>query len=75
MVALVDELEDKGLVRREVDPDDRRKRVVGLTAEGRRVVEAGTEATAEAERLLLEPLSARDAERLRVALRAVVSGN
>ena len=75
MVALVDELEDKGLVRREVDPDDRRKRLVGLTAEGRRVVEAGTEATAEAERLLLEPLSARDAERLRVALRAVVSGN
>ncbi|OXM62155.1 MarR family winged helix-turn-helix transcriptional regulator [Amycolatopsis vastitatis] len=72
MVALVDELEAKGLVRREVAPGDRRKRLVLLTPEGERVREAGTEVTRKAEALLLEPLSAEDAERLRAALHQVV---
>jgi DNA-binding MarR family transcriptional regulator len=72
MVALVDELEAKGLVRREVAPGDRRKRLVLLTPEGERVREAGAEVTRKAEALLLEPLSAEDAERLRAALHQVV---
>ncbi|MEU4522656.1 MarR family transcriptional regulator [Amycolatopsis sp. NPDC024027] len=72
MVALVDELEAKGLVRREVAPGDRRKRLVLLTPEGERVREAGAEVTRQAEALLLEPLSAEDAERLRAALHRVV---
>ncbi|WP_103354694.1 MarR family winged helix-turn-helix transcriptional regulator [Amycolatopsis sp. CA-128772] len=72
MVALVDELEVKGLVRREVAPGDRRKRLVTLTPEGERVREAGEEVTRQAEALLLEPLSAEDAERLRTALHRVV---
>ncbi|MGW5746285.1 MarR family winged helix-turn-helix transcriptional regulator [Amycolatopsis sp. NPDC003861] len=72
MVALVDELEAKGLVRREVAPGDRRKRLVLLTSEGERVREAGVEVTRQAEALLLEPLSAEDAERLRAALHQVV---
>ncbi|MEU0538000.1 MarR family winged helix-turn-helix transcriptional regulator [Amycolatopsis tolypomycina] len=72
MVALVDELEAKGLVRREVAPGDRRKRLVVLTAEGERVREAGAEVTRQAEALLLEPLTAEDAERLRTALHRVV---
>jgi DNA-binding MarR family transcriptional regulator len=72
MVALVDELEAKGLVRREVAPGDRRKRLVLLTPEGERVREAGADVTRQAEALLLEPLSAEDAERLRAALHQVV---
>ena len=72
MVALVDELEAKGLVRREVAPGDRRKRLVVLTPEGERVREAGAEVTRKAEALLLEPLSAEDADRLRTALHQVV---
>jgi len=72
MVALVDELEAKGLVRREVAPGDRRKRLVLLTPEGERVREAGADLTRQAEALLLEPLSAEDAERLRTALHQVV---
>ncbi|MBE8516496.1 MarR family transcriptional regulator [Amycolatopsis sp. H6(2020)] len=72
MVALVDELEAKGLVRREVAPGDRRKRLVLLTPEGERVREAGADLTRQAEGLLLEPLSAEDAERLRTALHQVV---
>ncbi|MET8853974.1 MarR family transcriptional regulator [Amycolatopsis sp. NPDC004625] len=74
MVALVDELEAKGLVRREVAPGDRRKRLVTLTPEGERVRAAGEEVTRQAEALLLEPLSAEDAERLRAALHRVVRG-
>lgn len=72
MVALVDELEARGLVRREVAPGDRRKRLVLLTPEGERVREAGAEVTRKAEALLLEPLSAEDAGRLRAALHQVV---
>ncbi|MCR6482752.1 MarR family transcriptional regulator [Amycolatopsis sp. OK19-0408] len=74
MVALVDELEARGLVRREVAPGDRRKRLVKLTAEGERVREAGEDVTRQAEALLLAPLAAEDGERLRAALRRVVRG-
>ncbi|GAB3141741.1 MarR family winged helix-turn-helix transcriptional regulator [Amycolatopsis sp. NPDC004378] len=74
MVALVDELEAKGLVRREVAPGDRRKRLVTLTAEGERVREAGEEVTRQAEALLLAPLADDDAQRLRAALHRVVRG-
>lgn len=74
MVALVDELEAKGLVRREVAPGDRRKRLVTLTPEGERVRAAGEEVTRQAEALLLEPLPVEDAERLRAALQRVVRG-
>ncbi len=72
MVALVDELEEKGLVRREVAPGDRRKRLVRLTEEGEKMLQAGAEVTEKAEKLLLEPLSAEDGRRLRAALRLVV---
>ncbi|UOZ02621.1 MarR family winged helix-turn-helix transcriptional regulator [Amycolatopsis sp. WQ 127309] len=73
MVALVDELEVKGLVRREVAPGDRRKRLVRLTDEGERVRRVGEEATREAEALLLAPLG-DTAEQLRTALYLVVRG-
>lgn len=74
MVALVDELEAKGLVRREVAPGDRRKRLVTLTAEGERVRAAGEDVTRQAEALLLAPLADGDADRLRAALSRVVRG-
>ncbi|VVJ17355.1 Transcriptional regulator [Amycolatopsis camponoti] len=74
MVALVDELEDKELVRREVAPGDRRKRLVTLTAEGERVRVTGEEVTRQAEGALLAPLGEGDAERLRAALHRVVRG-
>jgi DNA-binding MarR family transcriptional regulator len=72
MVALVDVLEDKGLVRRHAHAEDRRRNVVELTGKGRdRLLQAG-EAAQEAERRFLAPLSAGDAERLKAALLAVV---
>ncbi|MGW4488780.1 MarR family winged helix-turn-helix transcriptional regulator [Amycolatopsis sp. NPDC004368] len=72
MVQLVDELEDKTLVRRQVDPADRRRRIVKPTEEGLRVLAAATEASEEAERRLLGPLAGREEQVLREALWAVV---
>jgi DNA-binding MarR family transcriptional regulator len=38
LVALIDELEDRGLVARDRDPDDRRNYAISLTDEGRRLL-------------------------------------
>ncbi|MGI5126114.1 MarR family winged helix-turn-helix transcriptional regulator [Pseudonocardia sp. CA-107938] len=70
MVALVDELEEQGLVRREVAPGDRRKRLV--TEQGERVLREGARVTEEVEDRFLEPLAADDARRLREALHLLV---
>ena len=72
MVGFVDTLEGKGLVARRADPDDRRRNVVALTAEGRDVLRRATKASDEAERRFLAPLSRTAAEQLRRALRQVV---
>jgi len=74
MVALVDELEEKGLVRREVAPGDRRKRLVRLTDTGVKLLRAGGGVTGMVEDIFLAPLAAEDARRLRQALYQVVRG-
>ena len=71
MVALIDELEGKGLVQRRRDPDDRRKNVVALTETGRDTLRRASQAGDEAERRFLATLSPREAAGLRQALRAV----
>ena len=71
MVLLIDELENKRLVQRRQDPGDRRKNVVALTDAGRTTLRKASDATAEAERLFLGPLSGDEATQLRKALRAV----
>ena len=69
MVALVDELEAKGLVQRRPDARDRRKNVVALTEAGRTTLEGATRAVDEAERRFLGPLSDDEAAAFRAALR------
>ncbi|MEO7017060.1 MAG: MarR family transcriptional regulator [Leifsonia sp.] len=49
VVALVDELETRGLVERVSDPRDRRSKVVVATSEGRKIARAATGATRQAE--------------------------
>jgi DNA-binding MarR family transcriptional regulator len=73
MVALLDTLEEKGLVSRHPHPEDRRRNVVELTAVGRDVLERGTRASDEAEREFLAPLDPQTARQLRAALRALVT--
>ena len=69
MVALVDELEARGLVQRRPDARDRRKNVVALTEAGRTTLEGATRAVDEAERRFLGPLSDDEAAAFRAALR------
>ena len=71
MVLLIDELENKRLVQRRRDQDDRRKNVVVLTDAGRTTLREASRASDEAERLFLGPLSAGEAGQLRQALRAI----
>jgi DNA-binding MarR family transcriptional regulator len=75
MVALLDDLQTKGLVSRHPHADDRRRNVVELTEAGRDVVGRATAASEHAERTLLAPLGDADGEQLRAALQAVVFGH
>lgn len=72
MVALLDALEDKGLVTRHPHARDRRKNVVELTVVGRDTLDRATEAGEDAERRFLAPLSGPAARQLKDALRALI---
>jgi DNA-binding MarR family transcriptional regulator len=74
MVALVDELEDKGLARRSRHPEDRRKNLVELTGEGRRTLERAQKEVAAAEHTFFAPLTEPDVDSFKTALRALVRG-
>lgn len=71
MVAMLDTLEDKGLVSRRPDADDRRRNVVELTDAGQDTLRRATAASDEAERALLAPLSPQAAQQLRDSLQAI----
>ncbi len=64
MVALVDELEERGLVERRPHPSDRRVRALYLTAKGRRALARGRQIAKEHEESLTHGLSAADRKRL-----------
>jgi len=72
MVALIDELQERDLVRRRQDPGDRRRNVVELTDAGRDVLRKAVQAAGEAERTFLGPLPPAEAEQFRNALRALL---
>jgi DNA-binding MarR family transcriptional regulator len=73
MVALLDALEDKGLVTRHPHAEDRRKNVVELTALGRDTLRDATQASDDAERRFLAPLTEPAAQQLKDALRALLT--
>src|SRR4051794_31086138 len=65
MVALLDGLEDKGLVARRPDAHDRRRNVVALTDAGGTTLARATRASDEAEQQLLAELDEAEATTLR----------
>ena len=73
MVALLDALQDKGLVSRHPHAEDRRRNVVELTGTGHAVLKEATRASDEAEREFLAPLDPQTARQLRAALRTLVT--
>ena len=71
-VAVVESLVGAGLVSRAVDPSDRRRRVLALTAPGRRLVKKLVTSTTQKDDELLASLPAGDRETLRRLLSAVL---
>jgi DNA-binding MarR family transcriptional regulator len=72
MVALVDELEQRGFVERRPDPADRRVRALFLTAKGRRCLTKGREIAKDHEDELTRGMAAADRERLIALLQQIV---
>jgi DNA-binding MarR family transcriptional regulator len=72
MVALVDELEQRGLVERRPDPADRRVRALYLTGDGRRLLGRGRRVAREHEEELTRGMSAADRKRLTALLQEIV---
>lgn len=71
LVAVLDDLEGRGLIRRPRDPDDRRRYRLELSAEGEVALRSARSAAADIERELLEPLSATERRDLKALLERV----
>lgn len=71
-VPIIDALAEQGLVRREVDPSDRRRRVLQLTTSGRAVAGNLASVAAEIETDLLRPLAPDEQASLRRMLLALL---
>jgi DNA-binding MarR family transcriptional regulator len=69
MVALLDELEKRGIAERRVDPADRRRRAVYLTADGEEQMRVLQREARKAAKAFLEPLSEEERETLNALLR------
>ena len=72
MMLLVDDLEERGYVRRVPDPEDSRAKVVRLTAKGRRYVAEGRRVVTALEARALRELGDRRFETLRGALEELI---
>ena len=72
MVALVDELEQRGLVERRPHPGDRRVHALHLTAKGRKALAHGRKLAAEHEAELTRGMSAAERRQLTALLRKLV---
>jgi DNA-binding MarR family transcriptional regulator len=73
MVAIVDGLEQRGLVERRPHPSDRRVHVLHLTAKGRKLLARGREVAAEHERDITQGMSDADRKRLVALLQKIVT--
>ena len=60
IIAILDELQDKGLIERVADPEDRRARLLAITKEGRRLKDAVQTEIQRGEERWLGPLSGSD---------------
>jgi DNA-binding MarR family transcriptional regulator len=69
MVAVIDELEQRGLAERRPDPGDRRKRAVYLTAAGKRTLQRARTAALDTAKTMFDRLDQRELETLTKLLR------
>jgi DNA-binding MarR family transcriptional regulator len=73
MVALVDSLEERGYVRRERNPDDRRAYLLQLTPSGRKIQQEAIRAMRGAEEEFLAALTPTERDELRDLLAKLVA--
>jgi DNA-binding MarR family transcriptional regulator len=69
MVAILDELEQRGIAERRPYPDDRRKHALHLTRRGKAALAKAREAAISVAIEAFEPLDAAEQEKLRLLLR------
>ena len=72
MVAIVDELEQRGLIERRPDPGDRRVHALYLTVAGRKLLGRGRRVAQEHEEELTRGMTKGDRDRLVALLRGIV---
>jgi len=75
IAAVIDRLEARGLLQRAIAPDDRRVRLLTLTAEGQRVLEAVIPAMRRAQERMLEPLPRAERAEFMRMLKQIVTAN
>lgn len=73
--AVIARLEAKGLLRRDADPKDKRRKLLTATKEGEKVVIAMKAAVVQVQTQLLQPLTDAEAQQLTALLQKVVTGN
>jgi DNA-binding MarR family transcriptional regulator len=74
MVALIDELEERGLVERRTNPSDRRARALHVTTDGRRLLATAMERALAHEAQLCAPLTLDERQALVELLQRVAAG-
>ncbi len=73
--SVIGRLEAKGWVRREADPNDRRRKLLFLTPEGAEALQDMNEAVARAQASMLAPLPAADQKTFMRLLEQLVAGH
>ena len=74
LVATIDDLERRGLVQRTPDPDDRRARILAITADGRELFERAAATLRATDAGIFAQMAPEDRERLKAALAALLGG-
>ncbi|PQZ90401.1 MarR family transcriptional regulator [Arthrobacter sp. MYb222] len=73
LVAYLDQLSSRGILEREVDPEDRRRNVITLTPEGRKFAARAMEAASHNEAKVFGALDEPQREQLRALLQLVAT--
>jgi len=75
LVGYVDDVEQRGLVRRDRDPDDRRRQHVALTSSGQTLLERLQEVARHSQTEFLQALSERERQTLTALLRRILDAD
>lgn len=73
--SVISRLEAKGWIRRQSDPEDRRRKLLAITAEGRRVVQRLQKPVDRVQARILAPLTATEGQQLVRLLAKLVAGH